>query len=165
MFGSRILGTKKFDEQQEKKRKSANIYGHRVSGMGTRVQESGSIESPTSVKTPVPTPEQELEAERELLAEKRRELEKLGVKVIDGKAVLATPEADDNGDGYLSEAEVKDALVKQPELYQRLVDLELVRGKGPRKGVSRLLLEFEQNTREGGPRADVIARLTHVIEG
>ncbi len=184
MFGSRILGKEKFQEQREKEKKGANIYGHKV--LGSRVTQTGSVSGPSSQQPaadtldpadPLAEEREALEAERALLEEKRRELEAMGIKVVDGQAQLAegqttgegttstVPEADSNGDGYLSEAEVREALEAQPELYDRLVVLEFDRGKGPRKGVSRLLLEFEQTKREGGPREDIVARLTAAIDG
>lgn len=68
---------------------------------------------------------------------------------------------DDNDDGYLSEAEVADALEKQPELFDRLVDMEFARsasGQKPRKGVLRRLLKHEKA--QAAPRPEVV----HLLE-
>lgn len=178
-FGKRILGHQRFEEEQKSIKEGSDIYGSKV--LGRRFNPNARLPAPPGVQ---PGPDEllrqlaeeraALQAERATLAAERAALasaqnaptEPIEPEVRTVNDLFETHnEADTNGDGYLSEVEVKDALERQPELYQRLLDLEIARGKGPRKGVSRLLLEFEQARREGGPRPAVVDRLSAVLAG
>jgi hypothetical protein len=72
---------------------------------------------------------------------------------------------DENGNGYLSVPEVSDLLANQPDLFDRLLEIELnVRPNAnlaPRKGVLRLMLRHEES--QDKPRADVVGRISSTL--
>lgn len=158
MFGARIIGKKQFEEQKRKERECADIYGPRVSGIHKNISSTDPVEGPKSQRRRGRSNPQPGAPDPDALEPGGRMIDPEG-----GDDDLAGVDTNDNG--VLSEAEIRDALESRPELYQRLLESEFERESGPRKGVSRLLLSHEQNHREGGPREDVVGRLTAVLEG
>jgi hypothetical protein len=92
--------------------------------------------------------------------------ERLGTRVTGAiKAVPAAgegkPNADQNGDGYTTLAELTAGLAAHPEKLDRLIEVEMA-GTNPRKGALRLFLATEA-AKGDEARAEVVGRLTAAL--
>lgn len=73
------------------------------------------------------------------------------------------PTGDEDSSGYVTLAELAKALEKRPLLLDAAIEAEFKGGK-PRKGAIELFINLEEQ-RKGGPREEVIERLTAPVEG
>lgn len=69
---------------------------------------------------------------------------------------------DEDSSGYVTLSELEAVLAKRPQLLDAAIEAEFRDGK-PRKGAITLFLDLEQQ-RKGGPRDEVIERLTEPQE-
>lgn len=157
-FGTRVISEQQFAAEAEEANRAE--FGDRV--LGSRVEDS---------TTPPAPPADPLVAAAALLGVTVEELQAR----MAGQAATApvsTPEptvpaapteeeeelVEDSGE--LTEADVRDCLTKNPELFGRLVQAELIRKPNPRKGVSRLLLE---HGKENGAPAETLSALEALV--
>lgn len=165
-LGPKIIGKQAFERQEEAKKTGAAVYGPKVTGpFVPRAQVSGRPDVELDADADAPA------ASSDELAAAQAEIARLKAEVAAATAAPQAPQAPEGADGdegaddeepgigYLTVEEVTEALRENPALFDRLVELEFDRKRGPRKTACAVFLEHEL-AREGGAREAVVDRLT-----